>query len=308
MPGLDQIALKLEGIGHALSDNKLAVPPYQRSYAWTDKNVQDLYQDVATAIARNDTEYFLGSIVVTKGEGTRSEVVDGQQRLATTTALIAAIRDYFLKAKETGRAETIEQEYLFTRELKSQEIVSKLQLNEIDNDFFLKRILTRSDAADRKTAKPTRESHERLENAAQLAAKFVKQLSEQTKTPSDFLIQWIDYLRNQVKVIWVQVPDEANAFTIFETLNDRGLDLAVSDILKNYLFHRSEDRLKETQQRWIAMTGILEAAESEAVVVAYIRHLWSARNGLVRERDLYERIKQRITNNRLLWILLLNWK
>ena len=97
MSGLDQIDIKLEGIGHVVSDNSLSVPRYQRSYAWEERQVGELFQDIATAIGEKEKEYFLGSIVVMNEPPNRPEVVDGQQRLATTSILLCAIRDYFYK-------------------------------------------------------------------------------------------------------------------------------------------------------------------------------------------------------------------
>ena len=95
MTSLEEMRISLEGIGHTLSDNLLAVPMYQRSYAWEDQHVNDLFQDVGSAVSNSESEYFLGSIVVTRDAGDRPEVVDGQQRLATTTILLAGIRDWF---------------------------------------------------------------------------------------------------------------------------------------------------------------------------------------------------------------------
>ncbi len=114
--------------------------------------------------------------------------------------------------------------------------------------------------------------------------------------PVDRLLDWVDYLDSRVRVIWVEVPDDANAFVIFETLNDRGFDLSVTDLLKNYLFGLSGDRIEETQQYWITMMGALEAAGGDEIAVTYIRHLWSSMHGLTRERDLYANIKKRITS------------
>lgn len=88
MQSLEEMKIVLEGIGHALSDNLLAVPIHQRSYAWEDQHINDLLQDIGSAISKNENEYFLGSIVVARGTGDRPEVVDGQQRLATTTILL----------------------------------------------------------------------------------------------------------------------------------------------------------------------------------------------------------------------------
>jgi hypothetical protein len=94
----------------------------------------------------------------------------------------------------------------------------------------------------------------------------------------------------------VRVPDHANAFTIFETLNDRGLDLAISDLLKNFLFHRAEGRITEAQASWTAMLGALAASGSDTSTVDYIRHFWSSRHGATRERDLYAAIRRKVTS------------
>jgi Protein of unknown function DUF262/Protein of unknown function (DUF1524) len=297
MSSLDRMSIALDGIGHALSDNSLAVPPHQRHYAWEEEHVTDLFGDLAGAIDRGENEYFLGSIVVTQDKQDHLQVVDGQQRLATITILLAAIRDYFynLGGNERNRAEDIERKYLATRNIRTQETMPKLHLNETDHDFFFKRILTRPDDSARNTI-PSKLSHKRLAKAAELAAKHVGHLISATGVPAERLLDWVEYVDAKVRVIWVQVPDHANAFTIFETLNDRGLDLAISDLLKNYLFGRSGNRMEEVSQRWMTMTGALEAAEGESMVVTYIRHLWQSIYGLTREKDLYDNMKKRITS------------
>jgi hypothetical protein len=82
-------------------------------------------------------------------------------------------------------------------------------------------------------------------------------------------------------------------------LNDRGLDLAITDLLKNYLFHKAQDRIGEVQQRWIQMFSTIETAANEETVKDYIRHHWSSHHGLTRERELYKNIKDTITTKNL---------
>ena len=172
MPSLEEMKIDLEGIGHALSDNLLSVPMYQRSYAWEDQHVNDLFQDFGSAITNNESEYFLGSIVVTRDAGDRPEVVDGQQRLATTTILLAAFRDWFFKQGDQDRSNDIELSYLVERDLRTQELNARLRLNEVDHDFFMKKILSKPSDASR-DIRPTKESHLRIERAAQLAEEHV---------------------------------------------------------------------------------------------------------------------------------------
>jgi len=297
MPSLVEIEIRLEAIGHALSDNSLAVPVYQRSYAWEESHVLDYIRDVSDAMADRglESEYFLGSVVVTRRPERALEVVDGQQRLATTTILLAAIRDYFAANREPERASDIESHYLFTRDLRTQVKTPRLRLNDTDREFFSRLVLSRPDSAERRTT-PTMESHRRIALAARVAAAHFRRVCEASSTPADRLVDWVEYLANSVRVIWITVPTDANAFTIFETLNDRGLDLAISDLLKNYLFYRAEDRITEVQQSWIRMHAAIEAVGNEALVVDYVRHLWSARNGYTREKELYEAIKRQVTS------------
>lgn len=287
------IDIRLEGIGHALSDKKLAVPIYQRSYAWEDKHVRDLFLDISNAIQNGENEYFLGSIVIIQNNKDRLTVVDGQQRLATITILLAAIRDYFQENGENTRALDLESEYLSKRDLVSQEREAKLKLNEIDNNFFYKRIII-----NHAKEKPelNKESHKRIEKAYSIAKEHVSTLGKSTNDPINLLLKHVIYVSNNTKVIWVVVPDNSNAFTIFETLNDRGLDLAISDLLKNYLFYLSDNRLDEVMQKWNSMVSIIESNSDESEIVNYIRYLWSSTYGVARERDLYEVIKRKTTS------------
>ncbi len=295
MAGLDEIRIDLDGIAHVLSDNKLLVPTFQRSFAWEVSHVADLLTDVENAIREHDKEYFLGSIVVSTERSGMLEVVDGQQRLATIAILLSGIRDYLLANNENGRADTLETDYLLKRDLRTEEPIPRLSLNETDNDFFRRKILSRPGSPDR-SIQPSRSSHIKLEQATIEVGRHISSITANSGSPVDLLLDFVDYLRNSTKVILVKVPDHANAFTIFETLNDRGLDLAISDLLKNYLLYRADNRHPEVQTAWAAMMGALSAAPDEASIVDFLRHFWASRNGATRERDLYLAIRKRITS------------
>jgi hypothetical protein len=113
-------------------------------------------------------------------------------------------------------------------------------------------------------------------------------------TPDDRLHELVDYLDKQTLVILVKVPDHQNAFIIFETLNDRGLPLAIADLLKNFLFLRSKSRITEVQERWIEMLTIIETSVSEEAITDFLRHQWSSTYGLTRENKLFRSIKEHI--------------
>jgi hypothetical protein len=294
MTKLDQINIDLIGIGRALMNKDLSVPLYQRVYAWEERHVLDLFQDINTAIQKGETQYFLGSIVTTKNETARPEVADGQQRLATVAILLAAIRDYFYNNDDKDRASTLTSTFLHRKDLATLEVIPKLKLNDTDNDFFLKRILTDPDSPDR-AVEATTTSHRKIGRAAELAKEHITKVAK-SPNPTQKLADLVEFIQDGVHVIWVSVSDDSNAFTIFETLNDRGLALAISDLLKNYLFGISKERLQEVQNRWVSMMGTLEAIEGGEIAVTFIRHWWSSKHGLIREKELYSHIKDHVRN------------
>jgi len=174
MSNLEEIKIDLRGIASILKDKNSFVPKYQRSYAWKEENAMNLFQDIGTAINNGASEYFLGSVVISEKEEGRPEIVDGQQRLATTMIILAAMRDYFYQigtAAGKERAQMIFNEYLATKDLDTLELLPKLNLNDSDQDYFLKRIISNPDSTDRKIT-PNKKSHERINNAANEARKY----------------------------------------------------------------------------------------------------------------------------------------
>src|SRR6266571_2328933 len=230
MSALTQIKIDAQGLAHMLADSNWKVPKYQRAYKWEKKQVTELFEDIDNAIQDGQTEYFVGSIVVRRIADETPEIVDGQQRLATVSILIAAIRDYFILNQDDDEgAEIIQSKYLFTKDLGTRTVLAKLHLSAIDHEFFRKRILEPPSEV-RNSLAPTHESHERLIEAQVIAREHVLRIVENVKDPQRKLNDRLRFVDEGTKVILVQVPDDQNAFTIFETLNDRGLTLAITDL------------------------------------------------------------------------------
>jgi len=83
-----EISFDREGIANLLHASLLKVPKYQREFKWEEEHVRELFNDIENAIADPQPEYFLGSIVISKGGSERPDIVDGQQRLATVSISI----------------------------------------------------------------------------------------------------------------------------------------------------------------------------------------------------------------------------
>jgi len=280
------IAYDQAGIGGILKHHQLAMPANQREYAWTDKEVTTLFQDFSKAIADEEEGYFLGTIVTIPKEG-YLEVVDGQQRLATTAILLAAIRDY-LQGKEDIIAESIENDFLTGVDRARRERVPRLRLNVDDNDYFRARLINEG------TATCTRSSHHLIDGAFKLARQRVQTIVAgfNEKDHGDILNKWLSFIETSALVILLRVSNEANAYKMFETLNDRGLKTTQSDLVKNYLFGRADKRLEEAKVKWSYVRGTLEAfSEDEDITVRFLRHSLIVMQGHIKEANVYEAVQ-----------------
>jgi hypothetical protein len=85
----------------------------------------------------------------------------------------------------------------------------------------------------------------------------------------------------------------ANAYKMFETLNDRGLKTSQADLVKNYLFGQSGKRMPEAQQRWARMRSVLETLEEDDITVTYLRQSMIAIRGHLREDQVFEAVQER---------------
>lgn len=295
----DEIGFEHKGIGDVLAHNRLAVPPNQREYSWEQEHVRDLFTDFSRAIAESRGAYFLGTIVLTRGPREIPEVSDGQQRLATTSILLAAIRDYFHWNSDQIRASSIENDYLMTTDIDTTERTPKLRLNVDDHEFFRRAILLAPDDPGRKI-EPSRESHKRIKDAANLAREHVRGVLAPYSDPDKTrrLLEWVRFIKASAQVIVLRVPDYLNAFEMFETLNDRGLKASQADLLKNYLLSYSNERIVEAQQKWARMVGILESLDQSGadITVTYLHHLLITRTGPTRAAEVYSKVRQAVNS------------
>ena len=108
-----EIRSKLETTGEILkTDFRYKVPPHQRNFSWSEEEVRELWEDINNAIQEDSPEYFLGTIVVQENRKAKTRtIIDGQQRLATLTMILAGIRTVY-QDKKDDRANEVHLEYL----------------------------------------------------------------------------------------------------------------------------------------------------------------------------------------------------
>ena len=310
-----------KGVGKLLRQGRLDVPPNQRSYAWGETHIRNLLQDLNEAITQGGKgdEYFLGTIVLIGREGDAPSIVDGQQRIATITVLLARIRDHLNSINRQPVGSYIEETFLSNIDIKSEARVPRIKLNLEDNEFFTSQILPNQIPADaakaakdrKKTIVPgqVRPSNRRLMRASDMTREFVSDVIKNLPVDAQAqqLIRWVEFIENNASVLVVTVPDDVSAFRMFETLNDRGLKASQADILKNYFFSKAAARYPEAQMNWSELSNVIHSIAADegeedgpdragGRLVTYIRHLWVTTHGPTKERELAAQIRSEITN------------
>jgi len=287
---------ELQSAGTILkTDFRYKVPPHQRNFSWTLEEVKQLWDDVVETIQEDRPEYFLGTIVVQEERENKTRIIiDGQQRLATITMLLSGIRTVY---KEQGdeRADEVNKDYLGVRDRRSRLTESRVTLNVINEPAFQKLVV--EDQPDAELLSFTRDvgqapSNILLVKAMQFIREAIRQKTRSDKKYETFLLELEEFIRDRVVMVLMIVRDEADAYLIFETLNDRGLELSISDLLKNYVLGKAGNRLDVARKEWEEMVFLL-GAQNET---QFLRHYWLSKYGVIRERELYKEIKRNFAN------------
>jgi uncharacterized protein with ParB-like and HNH nuclease domain len=204
---------------------RYTVPDYQRRYSWGEEQWGALWADINSI--RDDSTHFLGSVVLIERPGglnelNKLEIVDGQQRIATITVLLSLMREKYYEIGESEQAEDIENMYLKKRDLDRNEY-QNLTLSTFDNPDFEKVIERDYGKMD----------DGQLREAVQFYANKLEGLD----------VDKLDELRKRllasVTLVSIRCEGEQSAFRLFETLNDRGMELSSVDLMKNYTFSKA---------------------------------------------------------------------
>jgi hypothetical protein len=285
------------GIADILQQRSLSVPLNQRPYKWEDGQVQKLFEDLNKAFD-DQPLYFLGTVMFTLGSQGRIEVADGQQRLATISILIAAMRDYLIELGDEDGAKQYQADFLIKYDPPSGSYKPRLTLNHQDHDFFYNYILLPPDKRPDMAA-GTLSSHERIADAAKLAREHVLSITSSLATSDKLkrVYDWLEYLRQTALVIAVSVPASVgSSFKMFETLNARGVPATQVDILKNYLFDKASNHTSSINSNWHSMITTIEAHGDDYLVLAFIRHAWVSLHGPTTIDELGSQVEKTIIN------------
>lgn len=269
-----------DGLGHLLGDKLLVVPEFQRRFSWDTENVDEYWTDIFKAY-KASSAYFMGTVVLASTDNeNRFIVVDGQQRITTTAVLFAAIRDRLAELSQPAPSGSVALR-LSNYVLEEEAHVARLTLSPFDHQAY-SAILAGT---------PLTPKADRL-SAAYHALKARVDAITPAKDSYRELISLVGYLDLKVQVLLATATGMSEAYTIFETLNDRGAALTTADLLKNYLFSSAgTEGLPYAQNSWGLMQARFEKPED---FVKFLRYEFMSRNGHVTQRQLYRSLQAEI--------------
>lgn len=244
----------LELIGNGRS---YRVPPYQRDYSWSEEEWEDLWNDIIELRPDADAVHYMGALVVEGSNDREFLIIDGQQRLATLSLFALAVIAKLKEIADAGtdseanvaRAQGLRDRFVGEKDPASLTESSRLYLNATDDAFYQDYLVQlRRPLNPRGLTKSNRLLWKCFTYFTERLGK-VDALKSDGQALASLLSETV---ARQLAFILITVDDELNAYTVFETLNARGLELTTTDLLKNYLFSRVRvpTDLEALQRRW----------------------------------------------------------
>ena len=220
-----------------LAESFYRIPRFQRPYSWDRTNIEEFWNDT---VKENESQYFIGNFVV-YDDKTAMGVVDGQQRLTTITLVLCALRNAFEKEGLSDLAKGIH---------------GLIERTDISNQLFY--------VLQTETSYPYLQEHIQkfgddpgVEADAGPEEQLIKQAFEYFQDNIDIVVSNLNSLPNlsdrrkksrieeeltkirdkvlSLKLIFTSLDNDEDAYVIFETLNTRGKDLTLSDLVKSHL-------------------------------------------------------------------------
>jgi hypothetical protein len=273
------------------------VPPYQRDYSWTEDQWEDLWTDIADLAVRPDDTHYMGALVVEGRSDREFAVIDGQQRLATLSLLVLAVIGRLLDLVREGidadsnrqRADALRARFVGEKDPASLVETSKLTLNDNDNAFYQDYLVQlRTPLNPRGLSK----SNKSLWQCFLYFKRQVEGWSEGTTDGAQLARLVSETTGRQLMFIRIAVDNELNAYTVFETLNARGLELSATDLLKNYLFSRLRIQadLHALQRRWKALMVTVHQERFPE----FLRYHLQCELPRVRTQRLFKLVRERV--------------
>ncbi len=276
------------------------IPEFQRDFSWKEENWEDLWLDLIDLYEGKEEQHYMGAIVLQNTKDKKMFiVVDGQQRITTLSLFIIAIAKHIKELIEQN-IETSENEerlkkildtYTGEKSLSDLYRKSKLILNENNDSFYQSRILEFKEP----------DNYVKLRDSEKLIYDAYKYFYKKTKDyfaaiSGEELGKFLEKTLDGLMFIQITVDDDLSAYTVFETLNARGVELTTTDLLKNYLFAivarlgKTGSEFKILKENW---QQIVDTVGLEKFPV-FLRFYLNSKQTIVRKERLFKEIKKQV--------------
>ena len=290
----------------SLSRERIVVPTFQRGYMWKKKHVEAFWADVdkqreASKVLGADPHFFGPIVTQLDAKAGIIWLLDGQQRLATTTILFSVIRDI---AREIGVQTGTQAGGDFAATLQLQFIRNEdgeysLEMGDTDLSYF--RDTIQQDPPVK--TKPQYLTHRNIKTAHDILREKVIAVIGGSIDPQMDSIKALKVLR-EIKqtlisdLITARIPVNSReaAFKIFATLNDRGLRLSPPDLLLSFLMETAPDPdRKEIRSIWTQMIQKMGTHD----IHDFLRAMWVSKYGDLKQDDLFTALKKHIAKSQV---------
>lgn len=256
------------------------IPPYQREYSWHKPHWEDLFEDLIDS----DGSHFLGTIITLDQttdalEGSILQVVDGQQRLTTLTLLLAAVysvlKERIDELDEETRTDLTNLGRQLVRKADGQPRVTPQKQGHNLFDFL--KVLEDAGLPVEGEWKPYYPSR-RIAKCYRYFRSAILKLAETEELAETEAALRVHEAALQAVIVKIEVASHADAFVLFESLNNRGMPLSPVDLIKNHLLAESEKKqimnVDQAFRHWNDMLTSL--GDSYSTQERFLRHYYNA--------------------------------
>jgi uncharacterized protein with ParB-like and HNH nuclease domain len=293
MAKMNLLDTRTTSFGDLIGNGKIyIVPKFQRDYSWDPDNWSDLWEDILALYKTPLSSHYMGALVLQNSATSDREfqVIDGQQRLVTISMIAIAIIEKIKQLKSLNievdnnqeREEILKRTYLGDKNPSSLRYSSKLILNENNDDFYQGNLVNlRFPKSVRSLTKSNRLLWQAYEYFSTQIDRDLQEILQHGDRLASFITETV---AKNLLFIQINVEDELNAYTLFETLNARGISLGPTDLLKNYMFSmfKGPDDLKQAQRQWRAIIDVISMEK----FAEFLKYYFSLKHKFIRTNKL----------------------
>ncbi len=281
------------------------IPRFQRPYSWGVDEVQSFWDDV---ILENPENYFIGSMVVYQSKKPCFGIVDGQQRLTTITLILSAIRNAFIAIGEDNLAKGVHK-YIEKPNIDNEdEFVLKSEtsfpyLQDHIQSFDGYNLICEAGIEEKNLEFAFNLIESNLLECIPGLKKISEVQSELFTNNEKASVQALKIIRDKVlslKLVFIQLESEDEAYLIFETLNARGRDLTTSDLVKNLILKKIKSTsvsIDQAKESWNGVVRNFDDSSDTSTLDSFLLHYWVSEYKYTTDKKLFSEIKSYINDD-----------